>query len=149
MYKRQTRGGACIDRIFVSFNDKVVDFGSISPLEVDPGTQGSPSDHLVAFAKCEFKRLETFEWLSYRYMYYNEDSVEQFGAYLSSMSWALVLAAHGSNAKAEAYQALVTGAMEVCFPVITTRRKLTELPWINNRIRRLVRQRRGVFRQQG
>ena len=47
------------------------------------------------------------------------------------------------------YQDIVTAGMESCFPVITTRRKSTDLPWINNRIRRMVRLWRGIFRQEG
>ena len=95
------------------------------------------------------KRIETFEWLSYKYLYYNQDSVDKFGLYLQELSWAPVLEAAGSNAKANAYQGLVTAGMETCFPTITTRRKSTDLPWINNRIRRLVRRRRAIFRQEG
>ena len=81
-----TRGLSTIDRIFVNFGNMVTDKGSVPPLDVDPGDQGSPSDHRVAFAKCDLKRVEAFEWISYKYLYYNEDSVEQFGEYLRNIS---------------------------------------------------------------
>ena len=40
-------------------------------------------------------------------------------------------------------------AMTACFPVITTKRKSTDDPWINDRIRKRIRQRRSVFRREG
>ena len=146
---RPTRGTATIDRIFVNFGGTVSDRGSVSPLDVDLGEPGSPSDHRVAFTRCDLKRIESFEWISYKYLYYNHNSVDEFGRYLGGISWRTVLEAVGSTAKAQAYQDLVTAGLESCFPTIATRRKSTDLPWINNRIRRLIRQRRAIFRQEG
>lgn len=46
------------------------------------------------------------------------------------------------------YQEAVTGAMEKFFPLLTVRRKSTDCPWINNRVRKLIRRRRGVYRRE-
>ena len=42
-----TRNAATIDWVFVSFGDRLTDAGTVSPLEVDPGEPGAPSDHRV------------------------------------------------------------------------------------------------------
>ena len=55
----------------------------------------------------------------------------------------------GSNRKADAYQATVTSTIETFFPLITTRRKSTDLPWVNSRIRRRIKQRKAIFRCEG
>ena len=55
----------------------------------------------------------------------------------------------GSQNKAVAYQGLVNGAVERFFPLITVRRKSTDSPWINARIRRLVRRRKAIYRRHG
>ena len=45
----------------------------------------------------------------------------------------------------ELYQAAVTGAIEEIFPLITTCRKSTDLPWINAKIRAQIRRRKAIF----
>ena len=44
---------------------------------------------------------------------------------------------------------MVVGALEAFFPLITTRRKSSELPWINQRIRKRIRQRKDVYKKEG
>ena len=144
-----TRGSACIDRIFTNNPDSMRNGGTVAPLEVDDGEDGAPSNHRVAYARWDLKKLDAFEWLSYKYMYYNEDSEKKFGNWIRAYDWSKVMAKKTSNEKANLYQQVVTGALEACFPVITTRRKSTELPWINKRIRRLIRRRRAVFKLEG
>ena len=75
--------------------------------------------------------------------------MEKFSNYLKDLSWSPVMTAIRSNAKARAYQDLLTAGMEACFPIITTSCKSTDLPCINNRVRRLIRRHRAIFRQEG
>ena len=60
-----------------------------------------------------------------------------------------VVQAVGSNRKAEMYQEAVTLAMENFFPLVTVRKKSTDCPWINNRIRKLTARRQGIYRCEG
>ena len=144
-----TRGSVCIDRAFTNFGERVVEGGTVDPLGVDEGEDGAPSDHRVAFVRADLERFEAFEWITYSYMYYNADSERDFGNWIRGYDWSEVLGKEGSNAKALAYQDIITGALTNFFLVITTRRKSTELPWINARIRRLIRRRRAIFKQYG
>ena len=139
-----TRNGRKIDRIFTNFNRSITESGTVPPLEPEPGYAGSRSDHRIAFSKAELPRNRTFEWITYQYRYYNQDAVEKFGQWLAGHDWADVADAEGSNRKAVLYQEAVTGAMERVFPLITVRKKSTDCPWINRRIRRLIARRKGI-----
>ena len=66
-----------------------------------------------------------------------------------SHDWSPVYNTIGSNKKAEAYQDLVMAAMADCYPVVTIKRKSTEDPWITEKIRKRIRQRKAVFKQHG
>ena len=57
--------------------------------------------------------------------------------------------ARTSQEKALAYQVMINEAVSECFPLITMRRKSTDPPWINARLRRWMRQRKAVYRAQG
>ena len=140
-----TRGTASIDRIFTNFNSRVLSCGTVAPLDVDDGDEGAPSDHRVAFVKSDLERFEAFEWIKYSYMYYNDDSVREFGSWIRGYDWSRVTSEQGSNNKANVYQDIIGQALRSAFPTITTRRKSTELPWINGRIRRLIRRRRACL----
>ena len=144
-----TRKDRCIDKIYTNFIRAVSESGTVPPLEPEPGQNGTRSDHRVAFVRAGLPKVRSFEWLKYQYRYYSDQAVEKFGQWLATKDWGDVASAVGSNAKAEAYQAAVTGAMEEIFPLITVRKKSTDCPWISNRIRKLVRRRKGVYRREG
>ena len=75
--------------------------------------------------------------------------MDEFGKWLARRDWADVAQAPGSNAKPDIYQGAVTEAMEAFFPLITVRKKTSDCPWINNRIRKLIRRRKGIYRREG
>lgn len=90
-----------------------------------------------------------YEWISYQYRFLNPEAVEKFGVWVAQKDWVDVAMAEGSNNKATAYRAAGTGAMEEFFPLITVRRKSTDFPWINRRIRKLICRRKGVYVREG
>lgn len=119
------------------------------PLEVELGAQGAKSDHRVAYATATLPRLRQFDWITYQYRYYNEESAKLFGNWLASYDWADLVQAEGSNLKAEMYQGAVNQVMERFFPLITVRRKSSDCPCINTQIRKLIRRRKGIYKREG
>ena len=105
------------------------------PLEVDPGTSGTKSNHRIAYVSALLPKIKAFDWQTYSYWYINEDSVRLFGDRLASVDWGPLLEMEGSNGKADLYQETETGAMERFFSI---KRKSTDFPWINARIRKLI-----------
>ena len=74
---------------------------------------------------------------------------ENFKNWICQQDFRSVYDEVGSNNKAIACQNLMSSAMSDFYPIITTKRKSTEDPWINNRIKKKIKQRKGVFRREG
>ena len=68
-----------------------------------------------------------------------EEGNELFKTWLVQQDWQGVLGASGSNNKAEKYQEMMSNAMRDFYPVITTKKKSTEDPWINDKIRKKIK----------
>ena len=77
------------------------------------------------------------------------EALEPFGYWLVNRSWDDVFEARGSNAKAAAYEQAIAAGVEGYFPLKTTRRKDTDPPWINDKVRRKIRRRKAVYRIEG
>ena len=94
-------------------------------------------------------RATPFIWLDYSYRYCNKQSADNFGAWLAAKNWADLRAAEGSNEKTGVYQREVNAALERCFPLITVRRRSTDPPWFNTRIRKKIKQSRCIYKREG
>ena len=103
----------------------------------------------MAYARYELPKVQAFKWLSYSYRYYNDESVQKFQEWVVPQEWLPVINASGSQEKAVQYQKLVNGAIESCFPLITVRRKSTDPPWVNARLRKLMRKQKAIYKAQG
>ena len=143
-----TRKDKCLDRLFTNFGRSIEASGTVPPLRPYEG-EGAPSDHRVAYVRATLPRIRSFEWTTYQYRYFNEDSVKKFGQWLAGFDWYRITELEGSNKKADYYQATVTEALEKYFPLIKVRRKTTDCPWINNRIRKLIKNRNEIYLREG
>ena len=111
----KTRGNRAIDRIFTNMSRSVVHSGTVAPLETEEiDGETRRSDHKIAFCNMSLTRREAFKWQTYTYRHFNDKSVEAFRDWVVMHDWQEVLAAQGSDAKAEAYQSTVVGAVESC-----------------------------------
>ena len=142
-----TRHDKHIDKIYTNFSRTITESGTIEPLETDDSSR--QIDHRVAFCTAELTRLNAFTWQKYSYRHYNEESAEKFKEWLVLHEWQEVLTATGSNEKAEAYQKTITDALEKFFPLKTTQKKSTDLPWMNKRILKLIKDRKKIFMEAG
>ena len=144
-----TRGSRSIDRTFLNLQRCFHVAGTLPPLEADNDAVGAPSDHRISYITTALPRVQAFTWLNYSYRFFNEDSVKKFRSWIIMEEWQDVLGVDGSQAKALCYQKKITGAIESFFPLITVRRKSTDAPWINARIRKMIKRRRGIYRRHG
>ena len=83
--------------------------------------------------------------MTYQYRYYSPEGEQQYGRWLGSMDWGPLLQVSGSNRKADLYQQEVVEAPERCFPLVTVRRKSTDPPWYNWKIRKRIEQKKGIY----
>ena len=107
-----TRGSGSIDRIFCNIWRKVVESGTLAPLETEHDRR---SDHRAAFCKLSLPRKEAFRWESYTYRHYSEEAVKKFQEWIVLHDWAEVLLEEGSERKAVAYQAVLNDSIERFF----------------------------------
>ena len=142
-----TRNDKNIDKIFTNISRSISEAGTLASLETEDGSRAS--NHRTAYCKAELARLRTFTWEKYTYRHYNEESVQKFKEWVVLHDWKEVLEASGSNNKADAYQRAVGAALERYFPLKTTHRKSTDLPWMNKKTRKMIWDRKKLFWQEG
>ena len=138
-----------LDRIFTNFGRSQKESGTVPPRENEPGHPGAASNHRIAFVRADLPRLRSFEWVTHQYRYYNDESVAKFGRWLAGYDWAEMVQLAGSNNKAEFYQNAVVGALDSFFPLVCVCRKTSDCLWINNKIRKLISRRKGVYSREG
>ena len=140
-----TRGTSRIDRTFTNF-ESVNKTGILEPLRTEESSgHVRHSDHKIFFMNARLKRKERYRWLTYSYRYNNEISAAKFGEWLTAKDWADVVQAKGSNNKANLYQKQILNAIEQFFPLRTIKRRNIDPPWINEKIRRLIKARKRIF----
>ena len=142
-----TRGIKTLDLIFTNFSENIVESGVIDPLEAD-GT-GADSDHKVVYCTAHLKRFAAFEWQKFTFMKQTQSGNEKFKSWIINQDWQAVIGAVGSTNKAAKYQELINEAMAECYPIITVKKKSTDDPWITEKIRKRIKQRKFFFKKQG
>ena len=140
-----TRGHGAIDRTFCNFGRSVRTSGTCEPLENEFGRK---SDHRVAHLTAVFERAAT-RTITYSYRRFTEDGALKFQAWAQPADWTAVYRARTATEKATALQTILDKAHEACFPLITTTRRESDPPWINEAIRKLAKKRRKVYDREG
>ena len=141
-----TRGDREIDRLFCNMTRGVTESGTVPPLETESDEK---SDHRIAYVTTKLPRREEFEWVTYTYRHFTQEAEADFGSWVVMHDWSSVLQAVGSDNKAAAFQSDLDLAMDVFFPLRTTRRKSTDLPWINRAIKKRIRRRYKIYKKEG
>ena len=140
-----TRGELAIDRTFINFPRSLEEYHTLDPLETEDGRQ---SDHRIAFTEARFQTQKP-NVVKYSYRAYSDQGADTFCDTLSSQSWQTVYSAPSPTAKVVAFQTILMALLESCFEWKTTTRLETDPPWMNNKIRRLIKKRRKVYDREG
>ena len=138
-------------RVFVNFGRAIKEARTLAPLETEEDDQGlvSKNDHRARYVQAELHKKRTFKWETYSYRHYNNQSVENFKTWIIMHDWREVLEAQGLNNKTDACQGTVTEAVEKFFPLETTRRKSSELPWMSKKLKTMIVDRKQQFFNDG
>ena len=140
-----TRGNRHIDRTFINFSRSVTEFSTLPPLETESGLA---SDHRVAYGVATFLRPKPAT-IIYSYRHYTEQGAALFSTKLAEQSWTAVFEAVGTSTKVKVFQDILDSIMAICFVLKTTTQRVCDPPWVNNKIRRLSRNRRKVYDREG
>ena len=140
-----TRQGLKIDRSFTNFGRSIKESGILRPLETEDGRK---SDHDIAWSRAEFRR-EPSKKLTYTYREYTEAGAVAFLADLNTQNWTGIYTARGTNSKAESFQAILDELMNKHFKFKTVVRREDDPPWLNAKIKRMIKKRRRVYDREG
>ena len=140
-----TQRGRKIDRAFVNFFRSIEISQTLRPLETNEGTA---SDHKIVYVQAKFDS-ERPERVSYTYRRYTEEGARAFEEIMATQRWDQVYRAVDSDSKAGELDAILTRAMDRCFPFKTTTKRKTDPPWINHAILTQIRKRRKVYLREG
>ena len=143
-----TRGDRKIDKIFINWYEDVIDSGCLPPLETE-GENVTFSDHKIQYLCSRVQKKDAIKWEVFTHRPYNDKGAEAFVRELSEMSWDTVYAEETSNAMAAKYQSLMDDLMDKHFPMKTTRRKETDLPWINNVGKKMIKKKNAIYKAEG
>ena len=142
-----TRKDRRIDRTFTNWTDSIVEKCCLQPLETDGvGEEKRCSDHLVQFSRAPLPRKNPVKAISYSYRPNNATSAENFRAELESKNWDEVLEASGPNIKERRFQAIIDDMMDRHFPMKVKKYRETDLPWMNETARKMIKKKRVVYK---
>ena len=145
-----TRGDRHIDKIFTNWAEDISDSGCLPPLStiVAEGL-GTNSDHNVQYLTARLPRKEPVKWEVFTHRPFSDKGCEMFKEEIRSMDWSEVLNERGSNAMATKLNLALTDLMDKHFPLKTVRRKESDLPWINETARKMIRKKKAVYKAEG
>lgn len=126
----------------------IVESGTAAPLETED-EDVARSDHRTAFVKLTLTREKAFRWQKYSYRHYDDQAEEAFKGWVVMHDWREVAEASGSEEMTNAYQGTLQEAIEACFPLRTTTRKDTDLPWMSKDVLKEIKTRKRIFAAEG
>ena len=117
----------------------------MNPLQTDEDGPLRELDHKVCFLTSEMAKRDRYKWLAYSYHYKSPEACLLFEQWLTAKDWSALLEAKGSEEKTRIYQEELVRAIESIFPLRTVKRRSTDPPWINSRIKKMIKARKRIF----
>ena len=145
-----TRLDRHIDKIFLNWHDEVTEAGCLSPLETS-GEQGeiTYSDHRVQYVCSRLPKKEPIRWEVFSYRPYTEVGGDNFVRDVSNHNWDYVVSRPDANTMSVALQQVLDDLTEKHFPLKTIRRKESDLPWLDDRARSMIKKKAAVYKAEG
>ena len=140
-----TRGSRSIDRTLTNFGRSIKESRTLPPLETE---DGRVSDHRIAYASAAFEKMNK-GLITYTYREYTEAGADKFVEAVNRQDWACVYSELTASGKVEKLQAVLEKLMDSAFETKTTTRREQDPPWINDKVRRLIKKRRKIYDREG
>ena len=140
-----TRGDRKIDRFLTNISRSIYESDTLPPL--DDG-QGRVSDHLISYFKADIS-APVAKKIKYSYRHYTDEGAARFQQWIASYDFAPIYEIMDVNDKVEALMSCLTCTMDLCFPYKTTCRREKDPPWINHKVRALIKKRRKLYHREG
>ena len=119
------------------------------PLDPDPDSNGSPSDHFIPVMKpvdiINNKPARTVREVIVRPL--PKSGLDKFRIWIQEQDWAQILKAEGADTKAEILHNLVIRKLDELCPEKTRRIASDDRPWYTEQLKRLDRKRRREYKK--
>ena len=141
-----TRGTGVLDIIYTNAGKNVEGAMVLPPLETETGIR---SDHRCVCASLRFPPQMQFQWVVKYTRRRSRRADEAFCRELGSLEWNDLLEAAGVDSKVAALEETIARLTEKHFPLIRSRKRSNEPPWITHRIRRLFKKKCRIYKKHG
>lgn len=144
---RAPRGGdSTLDIMYTNAPTQIADLSVLPPL---CSTGGVDSNHKCVYATLNSEPARNFVW-EVRYTRKRSRRADgEFCRELGNADWSGVELAVGVHAKTDELEKVIGSLMEKHYPLIRSRRRSNEPPWITHRIRGLYRKKCRIYKKAG
>ena len=141
---KPTRQGAHLDLVFTNFEQLIMSTHTLPPLESND--DNSKSDHDIIMTTCKTETRHHFTKKTITFRPYTARGEEMFGRMLLGQDWSTIYSETCDEAALK-LTTILDGFMNTCFPEKTRIIKSTNLPWYNDKLARLSRQKKREYRR--
>ena len=112
-------------------------------------TTGSQSDHRCVFVRNEFPPTKGYTWVAKMRRTRTSKAEEAFAADLNAWDWATLGSSPSVDGMAAELEKTIATLTERHFPLVRTRKRSNEDPWITRSIRRLWKKKIRIYKKFG
>ena len=141
-----TRGDAVLDMVYSNVGEFVGEVEVLPPLETEGGI---PSDHGCVKIGVEIPQIRNFTWINKVTRKRTGSADARFTEQMGTVDWGGKMEGLGVDEMVEVFENTVEEITNANFPLISTRRRSNEDPWITLGVRRRVKRKKRLYRQSG
>ena len=141
-----TRGNSTLDLVYATCQENCVEVEVLPPLDTAAGLR---SDHRCVYIKCEFPPARGYTWVVKMRRTRTRAAEEAFVADLTAWDWSGLEASPTADGMAAVLEEAIAALTERHFPLVRTRRRSNEDPWITRSIRRLWKKKIRIYKKFG
>ena len=142
-----TRNDAILDYSIANFWDELQEVSVRKPLE--NYASGTKSDHSFLFYKASLKHVHKFEWVTSSARVMKEKNIAKAAERINNTVWEQELPTLlDPDEYVQAFHALIIRICDEEMPWKQNKRRSTDDPWINEKIARMIRRRKRVFKRE-
>lgn len=143
-----TRGNAVLDLALTNFRDEIQATQIRQPLHNEEAE--TVSDHLVVHYEANLRHIHEFRRIKQKYRPMSNEKIEAAVRRIKMTVWEEVLPTMSNpDEYVAAFHKYIVEVCEEEIPWKSTWVKSTDEPWVTDALRRQVKKRQGIFREQG
>ena len=140
-----TRQGAALDEIYTNISRSISHKEVLRPLSKEDGTL---SDHSIVAVVAKLPKFSREATKKFTFRPLTKKGTEKFKSLLLSTDWNTVKKSNASTST-DAFTSLLDLYIEQCFPLKTRKASRGDVPWSNQKTRKLSNKKKKIYNQEG